>query len=142
MLDIVEPIYMMKFDKITNENYIMYAMKHYNNPSCSGIEEFYEDMNRIKYLKKLFQTYLNTGVLKERLILNHIIILQNVLGAECANRILFFKLTEPMHSPLKTFLVFLNTFPQEGIPEIDIIGIPLDESTVAILRSVGKDLKP
>lgn len=142
MLDIVEPIYMMKFDKITNENYIMYAMKHYNNPSCSGIEEFYEDMNRIKYLKKLFQTYLNTGVLKERLILNHIIILQNVLGAECANRILFFKLTEPMYSPLKTFLVFLNTFPQEGIPEIDIIGIPLDESTVAILRSVGKDLKP
>lgn len=142
MLDLVEPIYMMKFDKITNENYVMYAMKHYNNPACSGIEEFYEDMNRIKYLKKLFQTYLNTGVLKERLILNHIIILQNVLGVECANRIMFFKLSESSHSCLKTFLVFLNTFPKEGIPEIDIISLPLDEAAVEILRTVGKDLKP
>ena len=133
---------MMKFDRITNDNYIMYAMKHYSNPACSGIEEFYEDMNRVKYLKKLFQTYINTGVLKERLILNHIIILQNVLGVECSNRILFFKLTEPMHSPLKTFLVFLNTIPKEGIPEIEISAIPLDITIVEVLRDIGKDLKP
>lgn len=133
---------MMKFDKINNENYIMYAMKHYNNPACSGIEEFYEDMNRVKYLKKLFQTYINTGVLKERLILNHIIVLQNVLGVECSNRILFFKLNESMHSSLKTFLVFLNTFPKDSIPEADIIQLPLDSNIVEVLRVIGKDLKP
>ena len=133
---------MMKFDKINNENYIMYAMKHYSNPACSGIEEFYEDMNRVKYLKKLFQTYNNTGVLKERLILNHIIILQNVLGVECSNRILFFKLTDSMHSALKTFLVFLNTFPKENIPEAEIIQLPLDANIVEVLRTIGKDLKP
>lgn len=129
---------MMKFDELTNENYIMYAMKHYTNPSCTGIEEFYEDMNRIKYLKKLFQNYMNTGVLKERLILNHIIILQNVLGIECSNRILFFKLGEQNHSLLKTFLVFLNTLSKQSIAEADIATIPMDENAIAILRNIGK----
>jgi hypothetical protein len=129
---------MMKFEVLTNENYIMYAMKHYTNPSCVGIDEFYEDINRLKYLKKLFQTYLNTGNLKDRLILNHIIILQNVLGVECAARVLFFKLPEPMHPALKTFLVFLNTIPQTKIAEADIPSIPLDEDIVSVLRNIGK----
>lgn len=129
---------MMKFDTLTNENYIIYAMKHYTNPSCTGIEEFYEDMNRLKYLKKLFQNYLTTGTLKERLILNHIIILQNILGIECSSRVLFFKLPHNMHSSLKTFLVFLNTIPKDGIPEVDIYSIPLDPAVVDILRKVGK----
>lgn len=129
---------MMNFDRLTNENYIMYAMKHYTNPSCSGIEEFYEDINRLKYLKKLFQGYLNTGVLKERLILNHIIVLQNVLGVEAAARIMFFKMPKTMHSALKTFLVFVNSLPKNSIPETDIVGIPLDQQVVDILRLVGK----
>jgi hypothetical protein len=138
MLEYMRSTYMMKFDELTNENYIMYAMKHYTNPSCTGIEEFYEDMNRIKYLKKLFQNYMNTGVLKERLILNHIIILQNVLGIECSNRILFFKLGEQNHSLLKTFLVFLNTLSKQSIAEADIATIPMDENAIAILRNIGK----
>lgn len=138
MLEYMRSTYMMKFDELTNENYIMYAMKHYTNPSCTGIEEFYEDMNRIKYLKKLFQNYINTGVLKERLILNHIIILQNVLGIECSNRILFFKLGEQNHSLLKTFLVFLNTLSKQSIAEADIATIPMDENAIAILRNIGK----
>lgn len=129
---------MMNFDRLTNENYIMYAMKHYTNPSCSGIEEFYEDMNRLKYLKKLFQVYLNTGVLKERLILNHIIILQNVLGVEGAARIMFFKMPKPMHPALKTFLVFVNSLPKGSIPETDIVAIPLDQQVVDTLRLIGK----
>ena len=129
---------MMKFESLTNENYIMYAMKHYTNPACTGIEEFHEDMNRLKYIKKLFQVYLNTDVLKERLILNHIIILQNVFGIECSSRILFHRLPPQMHSVLKTFLVFLNTLPQSQIPEADIISIPLDQKVVCILRNIGK----
>jgi hypothetical protein len=124
---------------LTNENYIMYAMKNYTNPSCTGIEEFYEDMNRLKYLKKLFQTYQNTGNLKERLILNHIIILQNVLGVDCSARILFFKLPDSSHSTLKTFLVFLNNIPKLPIPEVDINSIPLDDYAVGILRNIGKN---
>lgn len=129
---------MMKFETLTNENYIMYAMKNYTNPSCAGIEEFYEDMNRLKYLKKLFQTYSNTGNLKERLILNHIIILQNVLGIECSSRILFFRIPETSHSTLKTFLVFLNTLPTNPIPEADIHRITLDQTAVTVLREIGK----
>jgi len=129
---------MMKFETLTNENHIMYAMKHYTNPSCEGIEEFYEDMNRLKYLKKLFQIYINTGVLKERLILNHIIVLQNVLGLECAGRILFYKMPESMHPMLKTFMVFLNTLPNTQIPEADITAIQLDQQIVDILRNIGK----
>lgn len=129
---------MMKFEELTNENYIMYAMKNYSNPACSGIEEFYEDMNRLKYLKKLFQTYASTGVLKERLILNHIIILQNVLGIECSSRILFFRIPDVSHSALKTFLVFLNTLPPNDIPEVDLLAIPLDSHAVETLRGIGK----
>lgn len=129
----------MKFDTLNNENYLMYAMKNYTNPACSGIEEFYEDMNRVKYLKKLFQSYLATGNLKERLILNHIIIIQNVLGIECSNRILFFKMPPQAHSVLKTFLVFLNTLPdQSKIPEADVEALPLDPDAVTILRNLGK----
>jgi hypothetical protein len=128
----------MKFDLLNNDNYIMYAMKHYTNPSCSGIEEFYEDMNRLKYLKKLFQIYHNTGVLKERLILNHIIVLQNVLGVEPSARIMFFRTPEASHHTLKTFLVFLNGLPREGIPELFIEEIPLDPVAVDILRNIDK----
>ena len=142
MLDLKESSYMIKFEKLTNENYIMYAMKNYTNPSCIDIEEFYEDMNRIKYLKKLLQNYNNTGILKERLILNHIIILQNVLGIECSSRILFFKLNESMYPVIKTILVFLNTMPKENIPEIDLTSLALDENVVSLLRNIGKDLKP
>ena len=64
----------MKFDMITEENYLLYAMKVYDNPQCKDVEEFYEDLNRIKYLKRLFKKYKSTGSLRERLILNHLII--------------------------------------------------------------------
>lgn len=129
---------MMKFETLTNENFVMFAMKHYKNPSCEGIDEFYEDMNRLKYLKKLFQIYVNTGVIKDRLILNHLIILQNVLGLECSGRILFFKMPEQMYPILKTFMVFLNTLPTTDIPEADITSIQLDPVIVDILRNIGK----
>lgn len=128
---------MTQFEPLNNDNYILYAMKHYTNPSCTGIEEFYEDMNRVKYLKKLFQVYSTNGVLKERLILNHIIILQNVLGVDCCARVLFLRIPEISHPVLKTFLVFLNAVPHSAIPEADIKTIPLDEEVVAVLRAIG-----
>ena len=63
----------MNFDNLNDENIVLFAMKHYDNPACKGIEEFNDDFNRIKYIKRLFNRYESNGNLKERLILNHII---------------------------------------------------------------------
>ena len=76
---------------LDNDNYVMFAMKHYDNPQCADIGEFEDDLNRTKYLKRLFKKYENSRVLKERLILNHIIIFNNVFGVNSAARLLFFK---------------------------------------------------
>ena len=65
---------------LTDDNYVMYAMKHYTNPHCRGVDEFQEDLNRIKYLKRLIRRYISSGELKDRLILNHIIVFYNVFG--------------------------------------------------------------
>jgi len=121
--------------KLNEENYLMFAMKHYNNPQCKNIEEFHEDMNRIKYLKRLFRKYKTSGILRERLILNHLIIFTNVFGVEAASRLLFSRIEEDLHIYLKTFLVFLNTLPEE-IPETDLVLIPLDRRIIAKLREI------
>jgi hypothetical protein len=112
-------------------------MKHYENSQCIGIEEFYDDLNRIKYLKRLFKKYLVSGSLKERLILNHIIIFYNVFSMESATRLLFFKIEEEFHSILKTFLVYLKYLPLElRTPEVDIVSIPLHKEVMNILREI------
>ncbi len=128
----------MKFDMITEENYMLFAMKVYENPQCKSVQEFHEDMNRIKYLKRLFKKYKSTGVLRERLILNHIIILYNVFGIQSATRILFARLDKELHPILKTFLVFLHMFP-DNIPETDLVSIPLDKRITDRLRNFDKD---
>tara|TARA_B100002019_G_C21206892_1_gene567182 strand:+ start:48 stop:428 length:381 start_codon:yes stop_codon:yes gene_type:complete len=126
----------MQFDLLHDGNYIMFAMKHYENPQCSGVEEFNEDINRIRYLKRLFRRYDTTGELRERLILNHIIIFYNVFGILPATRILFSRIEPDLHSLLKTFIVFLNNLPEEPIPEADIESIPLNYDVVSTLRSL------
>lgn len=123
---------------ITEENYMLFAMKVYENPQCKSVQEFHEDMNRIKYLKRLFKKYKSTGVLRERLILNHIIILYNVFGIQSATRILFARLDKELHPILKTFLVFLHMFP-DNIPETDLVSIPLDKRITDRLRNFDKD---
>jgi len=121
--------------KLDDNTYIMFAMKHYDNPQCMGMEEFQEDLNRIKYIKRLFRKYKKNGVLRERLLLNHIIIFYNVFGVEAGTRILFYKIEEEMHSLLKTFLVFLNYAP-ETIPEIDLVSISLNTDVINRLREI------
>ena len=113
----------------------MYAMKHYDNPQCKNIEEFHEDMNRIKYLKRLFRKYKTSGTLRERLILNHLIIFCNVFGTEAASRLLFSRIEDDLHIYLKTFLIFLDSLP-ENIPEVDLVTIPLDRRIIAKLREI------
>ena len=121
---------------LNNDNFVLFAMKHYDNPQCVNIDEFHDDLNRTKYLKRLFKKYENSGILKERLILNHLIILNNVFGVENSARILFFKIEEDYHSLLKTFLVYLNCLPETEIPEADLIAIRLNFDAMHILREV------
>jgi hypothetical protein len=129
----------MNFDMITEDNYILFAMKIYDNPQCRDVEEFYEDLNRIKYLKRLFKKYKSTGILRERLIINHLIIFTNVFGVMGSARILFFKLEKELHPYLKTFLVYLHTLP-EKIPETDVLIIPLDKRIIDRLRNIDKTI--
>jgi|LauGreDrversion4_2_1035121.scaffolds.fasta_scaffold275433_2 hypothetical protein len=125
----------MEFVKLNDDNYIIYAMKHYDNPQCTNIEEFHEDMNRIKYLKRLLRKYKSTGMLRERLILNHIIILYNIFGIEPATRLLFSRIEEELHPYLKTFIVFLNNLP-DRIPDCDLVSIPMDTRIIGKLRKI------
>ena len=106
------------FEKLTKDNIMMYAIQHYHNPSCEGMGEFNDDMKRFKYVKRLFRKYEETGMLKERLLLNHIIVLNNLFGAEASSTLLFFK-TEQVHWPaLKGFLEFLNIMPENDLQDI------------------------
>lgn len=102
----------MNFDRLDETNFLLYAAKHYDNPSCFDTLEFYEDLNRFKYLKRLFSRFEETGELKERLILNHIIVIYNLFGVEASTRMLFFKLKD-YHNLLTPFLIFLNFLPDK-----------------------------
>ena len=82
----------MKFDDLNEGNFLMFSMKEYNNIQCIDIEEFYDDLKKIKYIKRLFNIYLNDGQLKERLILNHLIVFYNVFPIQAGTRILFYKI--------------------------------------------------
>jgi len=122
-------------EKLCHNNFIMYAMKMYSNPNCTGIEEFKEDLLRVKYIKRLLLKYKKKHDLKDRLILNHIIILQNVFGAEACARILFYKINKDLHSYLKSFLEYLEYLP-ESIPEVDLHKINSDHRILILLEKL------
>lgn len=127
------------FDELNDDNFMMYAMKCYSSPLCI-MSEFDSDIKRTKYLKRLFRRYKITKSLKERLILNHIILLNNVFGPEATARILFYKIDERDYDILKTFLSYLNIAPETVIgingKTIDVSSIPLDINVVEILRKI------
>ena len=129
----------MKFE-LTEENFTLYAIKHYDNPHCKGMDEFMDDLKRFKYLKRLFRKYNAGKDLKERLILNHIIVIYNLFGPEAATKMLFYKIEKKFWSQLKTFLVFLNFMPLEVIVskgiEIKEVDVPLDENIIQVLREI------
>jgi len=125
----------MDFPLLNETNFIMFAMKNYENPTCTGIDEFYEDLNRVKYVKRLFRKYEKSQILRERLILNHLIIICNVFGPSTCCRIMFYKTEKELHTYLKTFLVYLNYLPKK-LEDIDLDSIPLDQMIVEKLRSL------
>tara|TARA_Y100000310_G_C20563086_1_gene754050 strand:- start:540 stop:932 length:393 start_codon:yes stop_codon:yes gene_type:complete len=130
----------MDFTNIDESNYIIFAMRNYSNPQCVNVGEFNEDINRIKYLKKLFKRYYDSGELKERLILNHLIIFYNVFENEAATRLLFLRLETEFYSILKTFLVFLTKMPFEviGIDGTNVSSymIRIDENIKQVLERI------
>ena len=102
------------YEKITNDNVIMFAIKHYNNPQCEGEKEFEDDLKRFKYLKRLFRKYKIVGNIKVRLAVNHIIVLQNVFGVEAAVTLLLYKVDKAYWPFLKTILDYLGyLYPHE-----------------------------
>ena len=98
-------------EKLDETNFFLYCAKYYDNPQCFDTLEFYDDLKRIKYIKRLLNKYVESGDLKERLILNHIIVLCNVFGPLHAARILFFKLKD-LYPQLKPFMEFLGYMPE------------------------------
>ena len=130
----------MIFDDLTEESFLMFAMREYNNMQCTDIEEFYDDLKKIKYIKRLFNIYKNDGQLKERLILNHLITWYNVFPVQSGTRILFYKIEEQFWPMLKTFLIFLDRMPDkiESIrgKEIKSTDIKLDDGIITKLRTI------
>ena len=106
------------FETITPANWTMFAMRHYDNPQADGEEEFYEDIKRFKYLKRLFKKYYDTGNLKERLILNHIIILTNVFGVDASSTLLLYKIDQEYWPALKSFMKKLNMIYETDMREV------------------------
>ena len=127
------------FDELNEDNFMIYAMKCYTSPHCV-MSEFEGDIKRTKYLKRLFRRYKVTKVVKERLILNHIILLNNVFGPEVTARILFYRIDERDYDILKTFLLYLNILPStiKGIRSktINTDDIPVDMNIAEILRQI------
>ena len=129
----------MSFDNLTNDNIMIYAMKIYDKPNCI-MSEFKEDMKRFNYLKRLFRRYRKIGEVKERLVLNHLVVLYNVFGAEALTRMLFFKMSKDDQSIVKTYLIFLSCMPDvvKGIRGNDLLSsdIPIDLKIAEVLREI------
>ena len=106
------------YEKITPQNVVMYAIRNYDNPQCEGEKEFEDDLKRFKYIKRLLRRYYETGVLKERLLLNHLIVLNNVFSIEAATTLLLYKIQPSYWPALKSFLIYLNSIQEDELKEI------------------------
>jgi len=127
------------FNNLTDDNYMLFAAKVYDRPNAV-MSEFNEDLDRILYIKRLLTKYYSSGCLKERLIMNHLIVLYNCFGVDATTRLIFFRLEERDYSVMKPFLIFLNYMPDViyGINGKDIISsdIELDKEAVRLLREI------
>ena len=125
-------------ENLTDKNITSYMIMSYENSQCVDMEEFEDDMKRVKYIKRQINRYLSGGELKERLLLNHIISFYNVFGTEAATRVLFFKVDESDYSVLKTFLTYLNVMP-EAVKLIR--GKTIINSDIPIVHEIADSLR-
>jgi len=128
----------MIFTELTSENFLLFAIKHYENPQAVTKEDFEKDLNHFKYIKRLLKRYRNTGELKAHLLLNHFIILYNIFG-EGTTAMLFYKIEEEMWEIMKTFVVFLDKLPE--YPKCFIHDVEIDDYCLSELGRIydGKD---
>lgn len=132
----------MNLDIVNHKNFVLFCATHYDNYQYSSTEDFFEDLRRIKYIKKLITRYVQKGDLKERLILNHITVLYNCFGPDVTSKILFLKI-ESQFMYVKPFLVFLNILPEilHNVGEhkvVDTNMIPMDSHIINVLRNIGQ----
>ena len=119
------------YENITRANVNMFAIRHYDNPHCESEAEFQDDMKRFKYIKRLLRKYHESGILKERLLLNHIIVLNNLFGPDACATLLLFKIQSEYWRTLKTFLIYLNLLRNDEMTDIEI-----DEKVLDALRKL------
>jgi hypothetical protein len=123
----------MKFDELNEDNYIIFAIKHYENPQAVTQEDFFEDMKRFKWIKRLLNKYKNTGELNNHLIINHFMVLYNVFG-EATTPLLFYKINKDLWGILKTFVMYLGRLPE--YPKSTIHDIPVDIECLKTLNQI------
>ncbi len=123
----------MIFNELNDYNFILFAIKNYENTQAVTKEDFDKDLNHFKYIKRLLKRYKNTGVLKTHLLLNHFIILYNIFG-EATTPMLFFKIDEDLWSSMKTFILFLNRIPE--YPKSSIHDIEVDLNCLKELNKI------
>ena len=126
----------MLFNELNDDNFILFAIKNYENPQAVTKEDFDRDLNHFKYIKRLLKRYKNTGVLKTHLLLNHFIILYNIWG-EATTPMLFFKIDQDLWSSMKAFIMFLNRFPE--YPQTHIHDIQVDIECLKELKLITAD---
>ena len=119
------------FEELNEENFTLFAIRFYDNPQCTSTEEFYEDIRRFRYLKRLLKRYAKTGELRERLILNHLIVLSNLFGVENTIRMLEFKIEMEFWPILKTCLLYLRYIDEDWRTDI-----PLHEEVTNKMREL------
>jgi len=123
----------MRFDELNENNYLLFAIKFYDNPQAVTKEDFEDDLKRIKYIKRLLKKYESTGVLKTHLILNHLTVLFNVFN-DAAIPLLFYNLDTNLWPVIKSFLIFLNRIPD--YPKSELHKIDADEKCLTILNAI------
>ena len=123
----------MRFDELNEDNYVMFAIKHYENPHAVTQDDFYEDLKRFKWIKRLLKRYQTTGILKSHLLINHFIILYNVFG-DAATPLLFFKIDRELWPVVKTFVVYLGRLPE--YPRSTLHDIPIDTNCLQDLDQI------
>jgi hypothetical protein len=123
----------MIFNELNEDNFLLFAIKNYENPQAVTKDDFHKDLNHFKYIKRLLKRYKKTGDLKTHLLINHFIVLYNIFG-EATTPMLFFKIDKEMWSQVKTFIVFLSRLPQ--YPKTNIHDIPVDLTCLEQLQKI------
>jgi hypothetical protein len=123
----------MFFNELNEDTFLLFAIKHYENPQAVTEDDFHKDLNHFKYIKRLLKRYKNSGQLKTHLLINHFIILYNIFG-DATTPMLFYKIERDLWSPMKTFIIFLNRLPD--YPKCYIHDVSIDDYCMQELQRI------